>query len=536
MRKQRAVSTLQRRKGGAMSFDRKYRKCVRLVHATRVAGSVCVALVLGCDLQGPSEDGPAAEQAVSWEEFKSSATRQFDGREIYVVEGDLAVSEEELRQRYDAYVVWLESEADEDGIGELQQPSIVNQIGWEDDIWRGDQPLNLTYCVSNAFGAAKPRAVSEMAQATAAWERVARVNFNYVPAQDGFCNNTNPNVVFSVVPWTGGGACAFFPSGGGCVPRTLVIDFANVDSWGGIAPNVRSVGVFRHELGHILGLRHEHTRPESICLEDNAWRPLTGYDRASVMHYPWCAGVATSDLSITSSDAFGASRLYGGSVGNLAAGRAVSQSSTLLGADAARAVDRNIDGNWFGNSVTHTDFEVQPWWQVDLGTVSSIGQVVLFNRTDCCSERLADLDVLVSNDGITWQIGATSFGVASARKAIRIDRRGRFVRIRLRGTNYLSLAEVQVFEPSNVFYRRQDFGGNIFAQDFFYTTPDTCLPGFIRSGIPETQWNSNLGGFCQFNNWLSPDPRDCRAVIHAHTGGGWFGGSCRSWVRQTPLP
>ena len=31
-----------------------------------------------------------------------------------------------------------------------------------------------------------------------------------------------------------------------------------------------------------------------------------------------------------------------------------------------------------------------------------IGEVVVYNRTDCCSERLADLDSVVTGDGIEW--------------------------------------------------------------------------------------------------------------------------------------
>ena len=80
------------------------------------------------------------------------------------------------------------------------------------------------------------------------------------------------------------------------------------------------------------------------------------------------------------------------------------------------------------------------------------------------------------------------------------------------------------------------FGGNLFAEDFYYTIGDFCLPGFIRverPGEPGTQWSSNVGGFCAFDHWLVPgNPHDCRAVIHAHTGGGWFGGDCLSSVKH----
>ena len=65
------------------------------------------------------------------------------------------------------------------------------------------------------------------------------------------------------------------------------------------------------ELGHTLGFRHEHTRPEAgTCFEDNNWRPLTPYDSASIMHYPQCNG-SSSDLEFQASDAAGLRALYG---------------------------------------------------------------------------------------------------------------------------------------------------------------------------------------------------------------------------------
>src|SRR6202034_1304780 len=49
------------------------------------------------------------------------------------------------------------------------------------------------------------------------------------------------------------------------------------------------IGVLRHELGHVLGYRHEHIQPTAIegCYqaEDSQWRRLTDYDALSVMHY-----------------------------------------------------------------------------------------------------------------------------------------------------------------------------------------------------------------------------------------------------------
>ena len=135
---------------------------------------------------------------------------------------------------------------------------------------------------------------------------------------------------------------------------------------------------------------------------------------------------------------------------NLAAGKPASQSSTVLGGVASRAVDDDTNGNWGGGSVTHTALQAQPWWQVDLGAAYALGRVILYNRTDCCGERLANFDILVSNDGAAWTRAATYSGIAPARSALSLNASGRFVRVQLRGTNYLSLSEVQVFPPQNL--------------------------------------------------------------------------------------
>ena len=119
----------------------------------------------------------------------------------------------------------------------------------------------------------------------------------------------NTNVVFDVRPVNSGGqylARAFFPND----PRSSRNVLIDNTAFGSIAPYTLA-GILRHELGHTLGFRHEHTRPEAgTCFEDNNWRPLTAYDRASIMHYPQCNGSSTN-LSMTETDRVGVRSLYG---------------------------------------------------------------------------------------------------------------------------------------------------------------------------------------------------------------------------------
>lgn len=58
------------------------------------------------------------------------------------------------------------------------------------------------------------------------------------------------------------------------------------------------------------------------------------------------------------------------------------QSSTDFGGEARRAIDGNTNGDYNANSVCHTGLEDNPWWEVDLGKMTPVDRVVLWNRTD----------------------------------------------------------------------------------------------------------------------------------------------------------
>jgi YVTN family beta-propeller protein len=143
---------------------------------------------------------------------------------------------------------------------------------------------------------------------------------------------------------------------------------------------------------------------------------------------------------------------------NLAKGKATTSSSVAWGGDPSRAVDGNTSGVYADNSATHTDIAVQPWWQVDLGQVSALQSIQVFNRTDCCSRRLGNFYLLVSPsdmagrtlaqllaDPTVTQVRVASLNGAASLAVTLAGASGRYVRVQLSATDYLSLAEVQVF-------------------------------------------------------------------------------------------
>ncbi|KJQ52801.1 galactose-binding domain-containing protein [Microbacterium sp. SA39] len=140
---------------------------------------------------------------------------------------------------------------------------------------------------------------------------------------------------------------------------------------------------------------------------------------------------------------------------NLALNKAATQSSQWSGAaTAARAVDGNTDGNFASGSVSHTDANGQanPWWQVDLGSVQSIGDIEVHNRTDCCSDRLAGykVEVLDAAGSVVWS--QTRTGHPNPSETVSTGGvSGRFVKISLAGASrILSLAEVIVRQASSL--------------------------------------------------------------------------------------
>jgi hypothetical protein len=249
---------------------------------------------------------------LSYEEFKAQAYLEiFQGKHtgIYIVDGHTpANSEARLIKYYSEYLLAYKQLFPSTEIFNADKSIVYNTNG-TDIIWTSTQKLQLTYCISNLFGSRKAAVIQAMADASFAWESVTLVDFTYVPSEDANCSASNGNVMFDVETTSGQSyvARSFFPN----FPRSdrnILIDDVAFSY-----PSPLSVtGFLRHELGHVLGLRHEHTRPEAgVCFEDNQWRALTAYDSNSVMQYPQCHGTGDYSFSLTNLDKQGIVSIYG---------------------------------------------------------------------------------------------------------------------------------------------------------------------------------------------------------------------------------
>lgn len=89
---------------------------------------------------------------------------------------------------------------------------------------------------------------------------------------------------------------------------------------------------------------------------------------------------------------------------NVAPEGTASQSSVLGESAASLAIDGNVYGNHAGGSVSHTVEGPDPWWELDLGRDVAVDQLTVFNRTDCCGERLEGfrLALLDSARKVVW--------------------------------------------------------------------------------------------------------------------------------------
>jgi hypothetical protein len=118
------------------------------------------------------------------------------------------------------------------------------------------------------------------------------------------------------------------------------------------------------------------------------------------------------------------------------------QSCTAFGGVASIV----IDGDTVTNSISHTCYADKPWWKVVLDKEYSIHKIAVWNRIDCCKERLNEANLEIwRGDNI---VKTKNLGDMSQKTFISFDYSdiiGDVVRVQLTDTDYLSLIEVEVF-------------------------------------------------------------------------------------------
>jgi len=284
---------------------------------------------------------PPADATVSWEDFQTKV--QALGNGLYVVEGDIIVgSEEQLAAFY------------EDTYGGNAGKSIIDFTAAGVVNRRAGSPgPTIGYCVDDSFGTSIPcdfngdglfaagdfsnpplqPTLSNLEAGMAQWEFVANINFvRRFPATCSGAAVQPAGVSFRIQhycdvasPPNGsptGIAFGSFPDSGGPAWNSQIIAIPS----GGIG----AVNFAAHEVGHVLGFRHEHIHsgdPSSgtFCSEDSDgdavtdfdvdnvdFDELTGFDTNSVMKYQNCSvSQGVSGLPVSSLDGLGARKIYG---------------------------------------------------------------------------------------------------------------------------------------------------------------------------------------------------------------------------------
>lgn len=245
-----------------------------------------------------------------------------DGTDYWIVEGDVLLDKDQLElyaQQQEA-VQQAAAAYKEAGLpltGMLAPKDELVGITQNDRIVRWAPGVELSYCVLRqtfTIGgeAGYQLAVESMKQATGQWEEVCGVRFGHKQELDDSTSVKPEGVIFTVREINAGGrfiAAAFFPTDPAHRRRVLIDP-----SYYSATLRFDRVGVLRHELGHVLGFRHEHIRPDAPpgCPDEDTFGTidLTKYDPSSVMHY-FCGELGSDTLAITETDKIGAQKVYG---------------------------------------------------------------------------------------------------------------------------------------------------------------------------------------------------------------------------------
>lgn len=141
---------------------------------------------------------------------------------------------------------------------------------------------------------------------------------------------------------------------------------------------------------------------------------------------------------------------------NVALGKSTVQSGTYfewwkpyLTHHSRHAVDGITQGMNHRGQVSITYYTSNPYWEVNLGSDYTITKVIVYNRQDCCANRLNGAQItLYDNNGNSLKSDTATLQTAVYKNEWTLDSKRtlvRKVRVQIPRTEWLQLAEVEVY-------------------------------------------------------------------------------------------
>jgi hypothetical protein len=271
-----------------------------------------------------------------FEDFKSEFdTIRYGTKVFYLVEGDIRYNEDELLRYYLRNDSILNPSSDDN----FNQIKLVIGLNFDETFDIIPNPKDLTYAIyKESFDSdfEYESVKKNFKEASDRWsdileKKVQLLHIEHLDTeknQDTIKKNVSFIIRYSDSSKDSQGrvkfvASAFFPS-------TDEEDWNVEVTSGYFITKYDSIGVFAHEIGHILGFRHEHNRDSSpaacrpckscddcdfcqkcISCKEQKKRiiPLTEYDSVSLMHY-YCGGYGNKKMTFSEKDIEGAKCVY----------------------------------------------------------------------------------------------------------------------------------------------------------------------------------------------------------------------------------